>query len=107
MTLLFGITEKSHSNVADVYMEGGIFIPSAFAPNGSNKTWLPITNFIDKSDYLIRVFDRWGHQVFQTNNDTEAWDGSNLPGDVYVYIISYKNARGEFKEAKGTVLLMK
>ncbi|MEI6020632.1 MAG: gliding motility-associated C-terminal domain-containing protein, partial [Bacteroidota bacterium] len=103
----FGITEKSRSNVADVYMEGSIFIPSAFAPNGSNKTWLPITNFIDKSDYLIRVFDRWGHQVFQTNNDTEAWDGSNLPGDVYVYIISYKNARGEYKEAKGTVLLMK
>ena len=103
----FGITEKSRSNLADVFMEGGIFIPSAFAPNGINQKWLPITNFIDKSDYLIRVFDRWGHQVFQTNNDSEAWDGSNLPGDVYVYVISYKNARGEYKEAKGTVLLMK
>lgn len=103
----FGMAEKSQSNLADVYMEGTIYIPTAFAPNGINQKWLPITNFIDKRDYLVRVFDRWGHIVFTTTSDIQAWDGSDLPSDIYVYLISYKNARGEYKEAKGTVLLMK
>ena len=103
----FGITDVSRSNLADVYMEGNIYIPTAFAPNGVNQKWLPITNFIDKTDYLVRVFDRWGHQIFQTNSDSEAWDGGNFPGDIYAYLISYKNARGEYQEAKGTITLIR
>jgi len=103
----YGLLEKSRSNLAEVYMEDKIFIPSAFAPNGINTTWKPITSFIDKTDYLVRIFDRWGHEVFKTSSDAEAWDGGDFPNDIYVYLISYKNARGEYKEAKGTVLLMK
>lgn len=103
----FGLTEKSASNRADIYMEGRLYIPTAFVPDGVNKKWLPITTYIDKSDYLLRIFDRWGQQIFQTNKDNEAWDGGDYPGDIYVYLISYKNARGEYKEAKGTVLLMR
>ena len=103
----FGIAEISYSNLADIYMEGNIFIPTAFAPNGVNTKWLPITNFVDKSEYLVRVFDRWGKQIFTTHLDTEAWDGGDFPNDVYVYLISYKNSRGEYKEAKGTVMLIR
>lgn len=103
----YGITDKSRSNLSEVYMEGGLFIPNAFAPNGANSKWLPITVYVDKHEYLLRIFDRWGQQIFQTNSDSEAWDGGNYPGDVYVYIISYQNARGEYKEAKGTLLLIR
>jgi gliding motility-associated-like protein len=103
----YGISEVSFSNLAGVYMEESIFIPSALAPNGVNTKWLPITNYIDKTEYLIRIFDRWGKQIFQTNSDAEAWDGGDFPMGVYVYIISFKNARGEYKEAKGKLQLMR
>ncbi|MCC6373026.1 MAG: gliding motility-associated C-terminal domain-containing protein [Bacteroidia bacterium] len=103
----YGLVSESKSNPASVYIEGELYVPNAFAPNGSNKTWLPVTHFVDKQEYLVRVFDRWGHVAFETRSDTEGWDGGNLASDVYVYLISYKNSRGEYKEAKGSVFLIR
>ena len=102
----YGFLEKSNSNKADVYMEGKLFIPNAFAPKGKNKIWKPVTHFIDKQEYSVSVFNRWGNLVFQTNDDTVGWDGGGNKGDVYAFLITYKNARGEYKEVKGTVLLI-
>lgn len=103
----FGIREKSFSNAVPVYVEGRIFVPNAFAPEGSNRLWLPITHFVDKNEYLVQVYDRWGHKVFETNRDNEAWDGGNQSSGIYVYLIRYKNARGEYLETKGYVTLLR
>lgn len=103
----YGLLEKSNSNSETVYIEGRLFVPNAFAPDGTNKTWKPITHFISKTEYMVRVFDRWGGKVFETTNDTDTWDGANLPAGVFVYLISYKNSRGEYQEAKGTVNLIR
>jgi len=100
-----GFMESSKSNTVSVYMEGKIYVPTAFAPKGKNKVWLPVTHFVDKQEYTVTVFNRWGNKVFETNDDTKGWDGANATNDVYVYIITYKNSRGEYKEQKGTVML--
>jgi len=102
----FGFIEKSTSNYKSVYMEGRIFVPDAFAPNGRNKVWRPITHFIDKSEYNVRVFNRWGNKIFETKDDTLGWDGDGAEPGVYAYVISYKNSRGEYQELKGTLLLL-
>jgi len=101
----YGFLEHSQSNLVPVYLEGKLYVPTAFAPKGKNKIWLPVTHFIDKTEYSVSVFNRWGAKVFETTDDTKGWDGSNSPADIYVYLIRYKNSRGEYKEAKGTVLL--
>ena len=101
----YGFIESSISNTAAVYMEGKIFVPTAFAPKGQNKIWLPITHFVDKSDYTVSVFNRWGQKIFETHDDSKGWDGNGAPNDVYVYLISYKNSRGEYKEQTGTFVL--
>lgn len=101
----YGFLESSKSNTVSVYMEGKIFVPTAFAPKGKNRIWLPVTHFVDKQEYSVTVFNRWGNKVFETNDDTKGWDGGTSPNDVYVYLIRYKNSRGEYKEQKGTVVL--
>lgn len=103
----YGIMERSNSNPVPVYMEGAIYVPNAFAPAGLNKTWRPVTYFIDKSEYRVTVFNRWGKKVFETSDDTEAWTGADCTPDVYVYLISYKNSRGEYLNTKGTVTLIR
>jgi len=103
----YGIFETSSSNPVPVYMEGNIYVPNAFAPSGVNKTWLPITHFIEKTDYHVSVFNRWGKRVFETSDDTKAWDGNDCIADIYVYLIDYKNARGEYLQVKGNVLLLR
>jgi gliding motility-associated-like protein len=103
----YGIQDHSDSNPAPVYMEGTIFVPNAFAPDGINKIWRPVTHFIDKNEYKVRVFDRWGHQIFESANDEKGWDGGDVMAGVYVYLINYKNARGEYMQLKGTVTLVR
>jgi gliding motility-associated-like protein len=103
----FPFTDVSNSNIVNVYVEGRLYVPNAFAPNGVNRIWKPVSHFVDKNEYNVRVFNRWGEQVFRADEDVTGWDGAGCKEDVYVYIISYKNSRGEYREQKGTVMLLK
>jgi len=103
----YPFNDLCNSNIVDVYVEGRIYVPNAFAPNGLNRIWKPVTHFVNKNEYNVRVFNRWGTQVFRADEDASGWDGTGCPEGVYVYLISYKNARGEYREQKGTVVLLK
>ncbi|MBK9284194.1 MAG: gliding motility-associated C-terminal domain-containing protein [Sphingobacteriaceae bacterium] len=102
----FGFLSKSLSNIRDAYIEGEVFVPTAFNPSGVNKVWLPVTHFVDKNEYRVIVYDKWGGKRFETENDQEGWDGANAKQDVYVYVIRYKNCRGEYIEIKGSLSLL-
>ncbi|MBS1652798.1 MAG: gliding motility-associated C-terminal domain-containing protein [Bacteroidetes bacterium] len=103
---IYGFQDKSVSNIVDVYNNDLLFIPNAFSPKGVNKTWKPIPHFIDINEYTVKVFNKWGNKVWESSNQSDAWNGENCTPDVYVYIINYKNSRGEYKEAKGSILLL-
>jgi hypothetical protein len=102
----YSFMERSNSNLVPVYIEGDVYVPNAFAPRGRNKEWLPVTHFVDKSEYSVTVYNRWGNKVFETNDDTKSWDGAGMTPDVYIYLIRFKNSRGEYKEVKGSVTLL-
>lgn len=48
-------------------------------------------------EFLIFVYNRWGEVVFETNDQTDKWDGTHqsdgspLNADVYVYLMTYKH----------------
>lgn len=104
---IYGFMDLANSNIADAYVEGEIFVPNAFAPRGKNYLWLPAAQFVEKTDYKVTVFDRWGTKVFETTSDTQAWDGKGTTDDMFIYFIEYKNARGEFKQLKGHLFLIR
>ena len=103
----YGISERSSSNLADVYREAEIFVPNAFSPKGYNKIFLPVTQFVSKSDYDLKIYNRWGLIIWETKDDTEGWDGGNNEGGVYIWQVQYKNARGEYIEKIGKVVLLR
>lgn len=49
----------------------------------------------DLENYLIRIFNRWGEVVFQSNDINVSWDGTYkgelVPGGVYPWIITYES----------------
>ena len=102
-----GYLDKATSNTADAYVEAQVFVPNAFFPKGENKVWLPATQYVEKTDYKVTVFSRWGQKVFETTSDTQGWDGQGVTDEVFVYLIEYKNARGEFIQLKGQVTLLR
>jgi len=92
--------------------DGGVFVPMAFTPNndGLNDEFrvshLGLHKLVD-----FRVFDRWGHQVYQTSNPSKGWDGTlnGTPQDlgVYNYLIIIANPDGTEKTYQGNVTLLR
>ena len=66
-----------------------------------------MAQFVEKTDYKVTVFNRLGQKVFETTDENEEWNGSGLDDNTYVYLITYKNSRGEFREQKGTITIIR
>lgn len=58
-------------------IEGKIFIPNAFSPNadGNNDVFFVRSN-AQIAGFYVAIFDRWGQQVFESNTQTEGWNGT-------------------------------
>jgi len=88
-----------------------IFVPNAFTPNGdgNNDRWNIIIQGITRK-IQISVFDRWGTQVFTSNNPKMSWDGTmgghQLSG-TFVYLIAGTDYYNKPFMLKGTILIVR
>ncbi|MDF2437043.1 MAG: hypothetical protein K0Q95_1419 [Bacteroidota bacterium] len=107
----YGFSENSTSNITEAYQEAEVYIPNAFKPAGLNNIFIPVTNYIDISDYEFDVFNRWGLKIFSTTDVSQGWDGTHKGQKsgvgVYVYLLRFKTSRGNYIERKGSVTLIR
>jgi gliding motility-associated-like protein len=90
-----------------------VFIPSAFTPNGDgdNDLFKALgTELI--TEFHLKVFNRYGQIVFETNDKNKGWDGKlsgqPSPAGGFVYILSYKDINStELKMLKGSFILIR
>jgi gliding motility-associated-like protein len=87
----------------------GIFIPSAFTPNGDGKNDNWKIPYLDTSnDATVNVFNRFGQLVYQEVGQAVSWDGTfkgeKQPAGTYVYFVKFM--QGNF-QMKGTVNLIR
>ena len=72
---------------------------------------MPVTTFVDFTEYEFDVFNRWGLNVFTTTKIDQGWDGTNhgvkQELGVYVYLVRFKTSKGEYIEFKGSVTLLR
>lgn len=61
--------------------------------------------------YTLKVYDRWGELVFQTNDLNNNWDGTYkgvpCPTDNYIFIVNGIRYNDEPFYLKGTVTLLR
>jgi gliding motility-associated-like protein len=63
-------------------IEGRIFVPNAFSPNGDgNNDVFFVRASIEIDEFLFAVYDRWGQPMFQTTDINEGWNGT-FKGEV-------------------------
>ncbi|MFN3875613.1 MAG: gliding motility-associated C-terminal domain-containing protein, partial [Flavobacteriales bacterium] len=93
-----------------------VYIPNSFTPDGDdlNETWGMSTNIDAITDFELKVFDRWGQVVFQTEDYKESWNGAYqnngaiLKSDIYAYRITYEIKGSDTrKELMGHVTLLR
>lgn len=69
------------------------FFPNAFSPNDDGYNDVFQAQGIDFVQYSLRIFNRWGEQVFESSDPTIGWDGTNrkgqlVPEGVYVWMLN-------------------
>lgn len=95
-----------------VYQGPQFYVPTAFTPNGDgeNDVFRPIAVGMSRL-YYFRVFDRWGKEMFFTNQLMNGWDGEDhgqqAPMGTYVWEIKGADYRGKTVERKGMVTLIR
>jgi gliding motility-associated-like protein len=103
--------EMSRSNIACALQLPNVFLPNAFVPEGVNQIFLPVTVYVDYSNYLFQVFDRWGGVIFLTDDPLTGWDGTvkakPAQQGVYGYHVHFVSSTGQVYEKSGTVTLIR
>ncbi len=93
-------------NLTDLARSDEFTPPNVFTPNndGKNDTFyipnLPIDNCQDEFRH-IKIYNRWGRKVFESDQRDFEWAGENFPNGVYFYEILFENST-----FKGTVTIL-
>ncbi len=99
----------------DVVPNATFYMPNAFSPNGdgNNDRFFGKGVLEGSSNFSMTIWNRWGEQVFETNDPAEGWDGTlhnqgaSAPIGVYLYIVTYIDPRGNAEELKGYATLIR
>lgn len=97
---LFNLSENGCPSSDEITIEVlyKVAVPNAFSPNndGVNDNFKLIAPNV--TSYKCVVYNRWGQQVFNTNNYNQPWDGTykNMPCEVgvYAYFIDFTYLQG-------------
>jgi gliding motility-associated-like protein len=90
----------SFSDTIKVTEEGSptMFFPNTFTPDGDGLNDI-FTGIGDGASYFnMKIFNRWGQLIFETDNQYKGWDGtyqnSPVQKDLYVWTADFKTCRG-------------
>ncbi len=105
-----GVSE-SISNAIVITKEPYLTYPTAFSPRGNepkNQTFKVFGQYV--SSFEMRVFNRWGQEMFYTNDFSNGWDGTYngnlMPEGTYVFTAKIRDFEGKTSDRSGTVVLL-
>jgi len=84
-----------------------IRIPNVISPNGdgiNDKFVIENGKFYSMK---LNIFNRWGNQIFESNDYQNNWPASDIADGVYFYILTSTNPKQEVKEYKGSVSVVR
>ncbi|MBC7949778.1 MAG: gliding motility-associated C-terminal domain-containing protein [Chitinophagaceae bacterium] len=105
-----GNCEAADTVLVSVSWPDTLYVPTAFTPNGDGRN----DKFMatgSANDYSLKIFNRWGEQIFQSKSLQQGWDGTiqgkAQPSGVYVYWMQYKTMAGGVRKRKGSLVLIR
>jgi gliding motility-associated-like protein len=119
VTTEFGCVDSTSRQIT-INPDITVFVPNAFYPSSTvpcPHTEDPDCNTVFKvaaDGYMtieIFVFNRWGQQMFYTNDSRKGWDGTfgkvECPQDVYIYQINATSFNGKKYTYSGSITLLR
>ena len=99
----------------DIRPEVRYYLPNAFTPNndGLNDTYFGKGFLVGITNFEMTIWNRWGEQVFLTNDPNEGWNGRHkntgqpAPNDTYVVVVSFTGPRGQLYQFQGSATVIR
>ncbi|MDB5281323.1 MAG: domain containing protein, partial [Bacteroidota bacterium] len=120
MTYVLTATDSNGCKVSDsvkitVIECADLSVPNAFTPGAANNDHFTVFGHV--AEYQIRIFNRWGQEVYASNDLNElnqlgrGWDGT-FKGKIqdtgtFVYFIAAKDFNGKSVTKKGNLTLIR
>lgn len=90
--------------------ESTLYMPNSFTPNGDGLNDEYCVLSYNLLSFDLKIYNRWGQLLFQTNDPGKCWDGSfkgQAVPDVYVFILSAKGNDGTHYSRSGHISLIR
>lgn len=98
-------------DAVNVYMEGTLYVPNTFTPNGDGINDVFFAQATEVDEFLIYVFNRWGELIWEGNSPNAFWNGTykgtESPIDTYVWKVEMTELNGDRRNAIGHVNLVR
>jgi gliding motility-associated-like protein len=98
-------------SIIEVKPGSSIYIPNSFTPSDDavNDVFRAYANGLQ--EFRMRIFNRWGEEIFVSEDVDAGWDGTyggeDVQPGVYVYQVFYIDSRGTYKTVTGSVILVR
>ncbi len=107
----FDCPDTSKANIR-INPETLIFVPNAFTPNGDGKNEIFFATAVGIKDFSLKIFNRWGEVMFETNDPSEGWNGMHPGGKeavqgVYTWTVFAKGENDKLIEKRGKLSLLR
>ena len=105
----FNSCDPDSSGVECAY---GIYIPTAFSPNGDNNNdVLTIVVGQDVQSFTIHIYDRWGNKILESSDKAMEWDvtinDKACNSGVYAYMLEAVMNDGSGQLLSGNITLFR
>ncbi|MFH2094096.1 MAG: PKD domain-containing protein, partial [Bacteroidota bacterium] len=91
------------------------YAPNAFSPdgNGQNDRFFVTGHGIDEGEFLLIIYDRWGEEIYKSEDISEGWDGKAKNGNkeckvgTYTWLAVFKDFQGIEHQETGMVTIIR
>jgi gliding motility-associated-like protein len=90
-----------------------IVIPNVFTPNNDNKNDVFKIDIKGEELFDLKIFNRWGGQVFESTNAANHWNGkvnnsgADCPDGTYYFVLTYRLRGKTEKTVRGSITLIR
>lgn len=110
----FGCVDSTDQEIC-IQPDYALYTPNSFTPDDDNinDIFLPKGTGADPNHFELIIFNRWGNEIYKTNDINKGWDSRTNSGneiaqmDTYLWMIKIRDVMGEGYSYTGHVNLLK
>jgi gliding motility-associated-like protein len=99
----------STSDYVWVQNDNTIYLPNTFTPNNDQSNDVFLAYGINLQKFNMKVFDRWGNMIYNSDDINQGWDGkykgNKVADGIYAWTVDYIDAIGREHIIFGSVNL--